>query len=120
MKILKRLNVIKVVTENSFKVGDVLCCEWGYTQRLVNFYKVIDITNTFVRVVALEEKLVSHNGYGQEGKVIPSDKVRKDSDVDNKKFKVKFHGNVPYISINFSITPVEKWDGKPKYFNLYD
>lgn len=120
MKILKRLNIVKAVTENPFRVGDILCCEWGYTQQLVDFYKVIATTNSFVQLVALEEKRVSQDDYGQEGKVIPSDKVRKDSYVDNKKFKVKFHGNVPYISINSSITPVEKWDGKPKYFNLYD
>lgn len=123
---LKQFNQITSADNEGFKVGDILCCEWGYSQSLVNFYIVTRVSNASVQVKSLELKHISMDEYGQAGKVIPGNKQKSDSDVDGKMFRVHPAGEKfpkewgPWIKINSSIYPAIKWDGKPKTWDTYD
>ena len=128
MKVFSRLALTSAPAQiDSFKVGDILCCEWGYSMQLVDFYKVIKVSGSSVQLQALENKFTSKDEWGQSGKVIPSNKVKKDADVDGKRFLIHLAGDRgfpkdygPWIKINSSKYPVIKWDGKPKTWDTYD
>lgn len=107
--------------ENPFKEGDILCSSWGYGMTLVDFYKVIASSKSFVKLAHLVDYNASQDEYGQAGKKMPKiDQTEPDSNVDGRRFKVHIRDDgKAFVKIN-NYEWAEKWDGKPKSFNTYD
>lgn len=123
MRVFDRLNIKAAPVEtNPFKVGDILCAEWGYSMSLVDFYEVSKVTPSSVQLKHLQDKVINADEWVQSGKKIPvKGKYERDTDVDGKTFRVIIRkwDNKPIIKINSSIQ-AELWDGKPKTWNTYD
>ena len=102
-----------------FKTGDILVCEFGYNCHLVNFYEVVGVTKSgqSVRIRNLKEKFVSHDGYGQAGKVVP-EMVTDDSYNKTKRILEGYQGR-PYVKIDQGMYAY-KWDGQPVTYDSYD
>ena len=98
-----------------FKTGDILVCEFGYNCRLVNFYEVVGVTKSgqSVRIRNLKEKFVSHDGYGQNGYVVPN--LEGPTKPIKGTFRVdegKYFGEYCKISGCYATL----WDGNPEAF----
>jgi hypothetical protein len=48
------------------KVGDIFRSSWGYDQTNVNFYEVVKVTPTGVRVRPIRQRIVRDDGYGSD------------------------------------------------------
>lgn len=107
--------------ENPFKEGDILYSSWGYTMRLVDFYKVISSSKSFVKLAHLADYNSQQDEYGQAGKKMPKlDQTEPDSNVDGRRFKVHIRDDgKAFVKIN-NYEWAEMWDGKPKSFDTYD
>lgn len=107
--------------ENPFKEGDILYSSWGYTMRLVDFYKVISSSKSFVKLAHLVDYNSQQDEYGQAGKKMPKlDQTEPDSNVDGRRFKVHIRDDgKAFVKIN-NYEWAEMWDGKPKSFDTYD
>lgn len=55
-----------------FKVGDILTYAFQYNARHPHFVRVVRVTPKSIAVEKLENKVVSHDGYGQNGCVVPN------------------------------------------------
>jgi hypothetical protein len=55
-----------------FKVGDILTYAFQYSARHPHFVRVVRVTPKSIAVEKLENKVVSHDGYGQNGCVVPN------------------------------------------------
>jgi len=110
-----------VVQENPLKEGDILCSSWGYSMKLVDFYKVLSSSKSFVKLAHLADYNSKQDEYGQAGYKMPKvDQVEPDSNVDGRRFKVHFTDeNKPYVSIN-NYERAYVWNGKPQSFDTYD
>lgn len=107
--------------ENPFKEGDILYSSWGYSMRLVDFYKVISSSKSFVKLAHLVDYNSQQDEYGQAGKKMPKlDQTEPDSNVDGRRFKVHIRDDgKAFVKIN-NYEWAEMWDGKPKSFDTYD
>lgn len=101
-----------------FNMGDILVCEFGYNCRLVNFYEVVGETKTgkSVRIRQLREKFVTHDGYGQAGKVVPE--MVTDGECKTKRILEGYDGK-PYVKISDHMYAY-RWDGQPVNYDSYD
>lgn len=120
MKILSRLNIVadKEKKPNPFKVGDILSCTWGYSMIIVDFYRVVKVLPSSVKIEKLQQKIVSGDD-GFQGRVVPTDKAVK-SGVDGKTYRVLFTGDgEPCLKIE-SYAYARPWDGLPKMFDRMD
>ena len=61
---------------NEIKVGDILAGTWGYSMVIPVFYQVVKVTDKRIKLVELEKRMVSHDGYGQRGYEVPIQAVR--------------------------------------------
>lgn len=100
------------------KVGMILVCSFGYNCTLVNFYKVVRVTNSSVWLQQLESQWESHDGYGQVGKVIPSNHETKDKPF-MRRIQHRHYDNQEYVMIS-KYQYAYIWDGKPEYYNSMD
>jgi hypothetical protein len=107
--------------ENPFKEGDILYSSWGYGMTLVDFYKVIASSKSFVKLAHLVDYNSQQDEYGQAGKKMPKlDQTEPDSNVDGRRFKVHIRDDgKAFVKIN-NYEWAEMWDGKPKSFDTYD
>ena len=106
------------------EVGDILVCVWGYSMRLVDYYRVISKTKSSIKLEKLEGRRITDDGW--TGTEVPTDKVEKDDRVDGKSFRIippekqymfdVDDWNVCKINGNY----VEFWDGKPRHFDTLD
>jgi hypothetical protein len=116
--------------ENPFEVGDILEGDFGYSMILPVWVQVISKTAKTVTVRRLEDKVVSHDGYGQAGtkRPIPNSFAkgwgdsyeekkcivkkgynRDKSDNPKKDYFILFEGKILRI-----------WDGEDRDFDTYD
>ena len=104
-----------------FKEGDILFSSWGYSMRLVDFYKVIGASKSFVKLAHLADYNSKQDEWGQAGYKMPKlDQIEPDSNVDGRRFKVHVRDDgKPFVKIN-NYEWAEMWDGKPKAFDTYD
>ncbi len=58
-----------IVQELGVKVGDIFVESWGYDQTNINFYEVVDVTRSSVRIVEIQKSRVEGTGYSD--KVVP-------------------------------------------------
>lgn len=99
-------------------VNDILYSKQGCGMTIVTFYKVIGLTPSgkSVKLKLLKNKVVSDDGYGQEGYVVPSD-VEGDK-VLTKRLGKTFLG-YDYVKIS-NYEYASPWDGQEKYFTFLD
>jgi hypothetical protein len=99
-------------------IGDILCSKQSYGMTIVTFYKVIGVTPSgkSVKLKKLKNKVVSDDGYGQEGYVVPSD-------VEGDKVLVKRLGKTSSGDDYVKISDYEyayHWNGENQYFTFLD
>lgn len=100
------------MTENEIKKGDIFVCRWGYIDKIVDFYKVINRTKHTVIIKKLKNKMVREvyrNGPAGSDMVIPSDEFDESNDESEIKRKVRDDGSLKMTSYATAV----KWDGKP-------
>ena len=96
--------------KDAIKIGTIIYNSWGYEQTNIDFYKVVSVTKSSVKLVELESKISSMTGY-MTGYKIPTDKVI--SEVFTKRFS-KYSG-MP----NFKFGGASIWDGREVSFSSY-
>lgn len=94
---------------DGYHIGDIVVQVFSYNARYVRFYKILDINGKTITVRELIQKIVSDDGYGQNGTCIPTDKFEPNS----KEMKCRV-GSRHGLRINNGYT--YKWDGKPEMF----
>lgn len=99
--------------------GDILISKGGYNCTLVSFYKVVDITKSGLsaKIQEIGSTIVSHDGYGQHGYVVPNDTEVKDK-IFTRKIGKTFLG-YNYVRIN-DYRYAYPWDGKQVWFDICD
>lgn len=110
----------KKATTDQLKVGDILCCEWGATMSLVNFFKVLAIdSKKKFQCVELNSTPIPNAEYLTDKgscRKIPSNSPAKYLDAGEtyegrvtgvNSFKIKGRIDFEYAEI---------WDGESKYF----
>ncbi len=105
--------------EPQIKEGDILVAIFQYSSRHVGFYRVTERRNMTIRLERLQNKWVSGDGYGQNGKVVA------DTDAEgtplNGTYRV-MHRN--YSGVDKEYVKIKegplagkraiKWDGTPE------
>ena len=91
-----------------FKVGDILDGSFHYTAKIPYFYKVVRRTPAMVFAVRLGKRVVSDDGYGQNGSVMPNP-----TEVGEKIYKGRITKN-GYLRLDDCLCSL--WDGKPVDF----
>ena len=102
--------------KNNFKtslvVGDILYSSWGYEQTNIDFYQVVEVSNTkkTVKIREIESKI--HSTGDMSGTKMP--------DIGNFIGEIKTKKVQPnnYVGLN-SYSSASKWDGFPKSFSSY-
>lgn len=97
----------------TIKVGDVISSSWGYDQTNVDFYKVVGLTKTMVKLRKLKQT-TTESGYSMSGDTMPTDEFA--NDVVFKK-KISSYDSEPTIYFDYGIGKV--WDGKPEQCSWY-
>ena len=99
------------------RVGDILCCSWGYNMILVDFYKVVKITPSgkSISVVGMGSECVEGEA-GYSGFVMPSQ--YEDTTVIKNK-RITKYDNSYGIKIS-SCQHAYTWNGEKQYFDKMD
>jgi len=94
---------------HTYKVGDILYSTWGYEQTNVDFYQVLSVTNSTIKIQPIRSHLVeSFTGYNHVAP-IPNSTF---GTIKNK--KPNRTGENVYVKIDsFSVATL--WDGSPKH-----
>ena len=100
---------------HSLKIGDILESSWGYDQTNVDFYKVIGVSPTRVRVVKVKAQSTSGASWGTGTKVPVPDA----QDGDPMWRKVHESGPKQYGVRIASYAWARLWDGRPANFTEY-
>ena len=93
------------------EVGDILVYAYSYNARYPHFVRITLMTNSFVWVENVPKKWYEHDGYLQNGKVVP-DFMGKTTPVKGR-FKIRkgsYFGE--YTRIDGCIATI--WDGTPE------
>lgn len=93
---------------SKFKVGDILDATFTYTAQIPHFYIVTRTSASSIWVKPLGKIVVSDDGYGQNGTVVP-DKNRVGGNETIARIK-----KTGYVSINGNTARI--WDGRPVMF----
>lgn len=89
----------------TFKVGEIIEASFSYTARFPHFFVITRNSGKTIWAKEIGKIVVSDDGYGQNGQVMPNPEVIKGSEImgriDNKGY-AKLNGNLAY-----------RWDGRP-------
>lgn len=97
-------------TAQDVEVGDILYTSWGYDMTIVDFYRVIERKKSSIKLEALKRKFTS------DRKVVPTDSVVADYNVDGKLFRL--NNNYGVCKVRGHVASY--WKGNPLYFNDMD
>ena len=92
----------------TFKVGDILDASFQYTMKIPEFFIVTRNTGKTVYARKLGKVVVSHDGYGQSGTMVPNLAERSEKEYVariRKDGSIKLEGCFAYL-----------WDGEPVDF----
>ena len=103
----KRLQEAKEAQKN-IKVGDVFYYAWGYEQTNINFFQVVEVSGSFVKVREIEQDITEWSERGDYGKCVGIKDAFK-CEVIRKK--------VSYSTIKMECGYGRIWDGKPTHFS---
>lgn len=96
-------------THPEIETGAILYSEWGYTMRLVDFYKVIGRTEKRLYLQELKKEIVSGDSW--QGNVMPTDQIENMEKLtayfSRKYFRIDGHR-------------LQLFDGKPKMIDTAD
>lgn len=99
--------------QHGAKVGDVLVASWGYDQTNINFFAVVGVTKTGVKLLPRGSNLVSDSGGPSEevvpGEIIREEEVRQWIEIEDGTHRCVVTGSEP-IKPFFRKTR-EAWDG---------
>lgn len=89
-------------------VGQILSCVWGYDRTIVDFYKVVRVSDSSVWVQKLAKKTASETGTGRY--VVPTDEFA-DEKVIRRRWKKLDNSFAVKINANYAFP----WNGRPEY-----
>ena len=98
--------------------GMILVSSHGYNCTLVDFYRVKRVTNANIWLQHLESQWFSNDGYGQVGKLIPSNRETSEKPFMRRKQHSEYC-NSEYVMIS-KYEYAYIWNGKPEYYNSMD
>lgn len=93
----------------TWRVGDILVAAFAYSARFVDFYRITKVSGATIWVEHLKEKIVSDDGYGQNGTCVPDEDAP--AKPVSKGFRIRKDGS---CRVDNRYTYV--WDGKPEDF----
>lgn len=115
----------QTTVEKAVEVGDVVVDVWGYSMTIVDFYKVIRMTEKSIFVVPIGSKEVGEGGY-LSGRVI-ADTEKVGTEVSCMRKRIGYRGQQVFNGTLKSATgskleghTVMMWNGEPKYYNHCD
>jgi hypothetical protein len=103
---------------HKFEKNEICSMEYGINMNLVKFYEVTRRTDHYVWFERIDETF-EHDGHGQEGWKLPFPSSSRRS----KEFRLKIYiskrngdeeAHMKYQGL------IEKWNGKPIYYNSMD
>lgn len=94
---------------NGFEVGDIIDGSFVYTSKQAHFYLVVRRTAKMIEMAPLEKKVVSDDGYGQNGTCVPTENKSSERLI---KARINKGG---YLKID-KWTTGKLWNGKPVDF----
>lgn len=92
----------------TFQVGEIVEASFSYSARFPHFFVITRNSGKSVWAIEVGKIVVSDDGYGQNGTVMPDTTERKDKEVMgriDKQGYVKLNGNLAY-----------RWDGRPSAY----
>jgi hypothetical protein len=103
-----------------FEVGDIVYNSWGYEQTNIQYYKVLEMTDHFIKVQELYLETVEGSEYshGMADEVVPSTTFVEGSQPFRLKVKANSDGSAMICNPE-SFYYFSKWDGRPKYRSWY-
>lgn len=97
---------------HDYKEGDVLCCSWGYSMTIVDFYRVTKVIGKqTVQLESLSKTSVDGNGW--HGHLLPD---LNSAGTPAGRFRVSSGDSVKIGHSQYA----HKWDGNAKYYNTMD
>ena len=103
-------NLTEVVQSNPVKVNDIFYTSWGYDQTNIDFYMVVDITKSSVKVVSLGSDR-TYTG-SMQGTCVPNINT-KGTDIMTK--RINIYNNKPSFKVA-SYATAWPYDNKPMNF----
>ena len=100
------------------QIGDILVSSHGYNCTLVDFYRVKRVTSASVWLQHLESKWDYHDGYGQVGRVLPSERETAEKPIMRRRQFSELNKNEYVMISNYEYA--YPWDGKSMYYNSMD
>ena len=93
------------------KVGDILVYAYSYNARYPHFVRITRMTNSFIWVEDVPKKWYEHDGYGQNGRVVPDFKGQ--TKPVKGRFKIRHSSYIgECIRINSCLATI--WNGQPE------
>ena len=93
-----------------FLVGDIIEASFQYSARIVYFYEITRTTPSTIFCKRLKQKVVSDDGYGQNGTCVPIE-----NEYDGEKiYSGRINKKSKYVRINDCLAKL--WNGEPVDF----
>lgn len=105
----------------AFETGDTLACQWGYSMQLVTFYRVLRgaSVGSYAMIQKIPQKIVTHDGYGQAGKVTADLEAEPTEKPEKRKVQAA-NGFNRGIWLKSDAGYCYLWSGQPLNFDTYD
>ena len=94
------------------KVGDILVYCYSYNARYPQFARVIRATDKSVWLESVPKKWLEHDGYGQNGKVVPNFGGNTTPIKGSFRIKHSNYLNEDYVKVDGCMATI--WDGRPE------
>ena len=111
----------KILTgeKNKGLEGKIFHAQWGYNCTINSYAMIVRETKWLALLVALPEKIHTHDGYGQNGTNLPDTSLEALSRIDKFcVFRAKKRFNADkFAGLWGRRQSCSLWDGKPNYFN---
>jgi len=103
-------NLTVVPQSNPVKVNDIFYSSWGYDQTNIDFYMVVDVTKSSVKVVAIGEDR-TYTG-PMQGNCVPNLSAKGNKIITKR---LNYYNNKPSFKIA-SYASAYPWNGQPMNF----
>ena len=99
------------------RVGDLLCCSWGYDQTNVDYYQVVGVTGKSARVRAIRGQVLPSDRGSTTDLVVPVvDAFEESEEPFTRRFRLtRWRGEAPGYNVRIGDHGSARlWDGKPQ------
>ena len=100
---------------HNYKVGDIIYNTWGYEQTNVDFYQVVAVTKSTIKIRNIGKDKTFDRGFNDRGSAIPV----KDHFISNELIIKKPHFYSGEWYINFDCGCGSLWNGRPISWSSY-